>query len=468
MAPPPHTPLVVPTDTDATAATAAKAKAKAAPSVDGIAETGVATNLDGDMWESVRASVVKVYVSNKPWSQRQPWQRLAAISGTGSAFVVAGRRLLTNAHVVDDEVAIFVRRRDSDVQHPAKVLDVSAEADLALLAVDGDAFWSGLTPTTPGPLPALQDRVIAMGYPTGGDSMSITSGVVSRVEMTRSVFSGIALLGLQVDAAINSGNSGGPAFNAAAEVVGVAHQTRSDAQNIGYIIPWGVIEHFLADVADGPSTGICGAGFTVQPLDNPHLRAYKRLPSPSAAASAATTAASAAAAAAAAADGGDVGVLIRSVPPVSPAADVVRPGDVLTALDGVPVTSAATVAFPGRGFARIGFNYLVSRKQVGDPLRVSLLRDGVPVEVTYPLPSVRRTPMVPATGNRTRPEYLIVGGFVFLPLTAAYLRARYGHRWHSAAPSSLVGLAHSAEKAAADDQIVILSHVLAAPINRGR
>jgi len=250
-------------------------------------------------------------------------------------------------------------------------------------------------------------------------------------------------------------------------VVGVAHQNRADAQNIGYIIPWGVIEHFLADVADGPSTGICCAGFSVQPLDNPHLRAYKRLPPTGAAASPATTAASAAAAAAAA-DQGDVGVLIRSVPPVSPAADAVRPGDVLTALDGMAVTSAATVAFPGRGAARIGFNYLVSRKQVGDPLRVSLLRDGVPTVVTYPLASVRQTHMVPATGNRSPPEYLIVGGMVFLPLTSAYLRARYGHRWHSSAPSALVSLAHTAEKAAADDQVVILSHVLAAPINRGR
>ena len=240
-------------------------------------------------------------------------------------------------------------------------------------------------------------------------------------------------------------------------MVGVAHQNRADAQNIGYIIPWGVIEHFLADVADGPSTGICCAGFSVQPLDNPHLRAYKRLPPTGAAASPATTAASAAAAAAAA-DQGDVGVLIRSVPPVSPAADAVRPGDVLTALDGMAVMSAATVAFPGRGAARIGFNYLVSRIQVGHPLRVSLLRDGVPTVVTCPLASVRQTPMVPATGNRSPPEYLIVGGMVFLPLTSAYLRARYGYRWHSSAPSALVSLAHTAEKAAADDQVVILSH----------
>ena len=61
-------------------------------------------------------------------------------------------------------------------------------------------------------------------YPIGGDSQSVTSGVVSRIEVTSYVHGSSELLGMQIDAAINSGNSGGPAFNGAGECVGIAFQ----------------------------------------------------------------------------------------------------------------------------------------------------------------------------------------------------------------------------------------------------
>ena len=64
-------------------------------------------------------------------------------------------------------------------------------------------------------------------YPIGGDSQSVTSGVVSRIEVTSYVHGSSELLGMQIDAAINSGNSGGPAFNGAGECVGIAFQVCS-------------------------------------------------------------------------------------------------------------------------------------------------------------------------------------------------------------------------------------------------
>ena len=61
-------------------------------------------------------------------------------------------------------------------------------------------------------------------YPEGGDTISITAGIVSRIEVTAYAHSGLGLLAIQIDAAINSGNSGGPCFNAAGELVGVSFQ----------------------------------------------------------------------------------------------------------------------------------------------------------------------------------------------------------------------------------------------------
>lgn len=57
----------------------------------------------------------------------------------------------------------------------------------------------------------LQDAVAVVGYPIGGDTISVTSGVVSRIEVTSYVHGSTELLGVQIDAAINSGNSGKPA-----------------------------------------------------------------------------------------------------------------------------------------------------------------------------------------------------------------------------------------------------------------
>lgn len=69
----------------------------------------------------------------------------------------------------------------------------------AMLTVDDDEFWEGITPLEFGDLPALQDAVTVVGYPIGGDTISVTSGVVSRIEILSYVHGSTELLGLQVE-----------------------------------------------------------------------------------------------------------------------------------------------------------------------------------------------------------------------------------------------------------------------------
>lgn len=144
--------------------------------------------------------------------------------------------MLTNAHSVDHATQVKVKHRGSDTKYVAKVLSIGAECDLALLTVEDDAFWEAVTPIVLGKLPRLQDHCTVVGFPIGGDTISVTAGVASRIEMTAYAHSASELLAVQIDAAINSGNSGGPVFDNKGLCVGVAFQSLKDgdAENIGY------------------------------------------------------------------------------------------------------------------------------------------------------------------------------------------------------------------------------------------
>merc|ERR1719461_601014 len=118
---------------------------------------------------------------------------------------------MCNAHGIAHGTSIRVRKNGDDTKYLAKVAHVTHEGDLALLTVEKKAakFWKGTTPLKfHNMLPELQAEVIVLGYPSGGDSLSITKGVVSRINLKKFTHSKASLPAIQTDAAINGGNSG--------------------------------------------------------------------------------------------------------------------------------------------------------------------------------------------------------------------------------------------------------------------
>jgi S1-C subfamily serine protease len=194
-------------------------------------------------------AVVKVFCVHTEPNYSLPWQRKRQSSSTSTGFVIEGNRVLTNAHSVEHHTQVKLKKRGSDKKYIAKVLSIGVECDLALLTVEDKEFFENVHPVRFGILPRLQDSVTLVGYPVGGNAISVTSGVVSRIEVTSYSHGAAELLGVQIDAAINSGNSGGPAFNREGKCVGVAFQSLKDSEteNIGYIIPTPVIDHFISD-----------------------------------------------------------------------------------------------------------------------------------------------------------------------------------------------------------------------------
>jgi S1-C subfamily serine protease len=428
-----------------------------------------------DLADEAMGAVVHVFCTHSQPRWGMPWQRQRQQSSASSGFVIAGRRLLTNAHSVEFATCVSVTRRGDDRKFLATVVAVGTECDLALLTVEDEAFWTGPeapTVLTFGRLPRLQDAVAVLGYPVGGDTLSITAGVVSRIEATEYVHGATSLLACTVDAAINAGNSGGPVLNEDGACVGVAFQSMGgDAENVGYIIPTPVVAHFLADVdrAGGQAcTGFPSVSFEWQPCSSPALRKSLNLPEIP------TRGGGGGGGAKKQTPRGENnngngsgpaggGVLITKVEPTSPMAACLRPGDVLTSFDGVPISPDGTVPF--RTGERIGFDHLITQRFVGDTARVTLIREGAHLESDVTLGT--HTLLIPPFCAASQPPWLVVGGCVFVAATEPYLRDQFGTEFEYESPVPLLHCLFMEYAQRVDEQCVVLAQVLAAPVNVG-
>ncbi|CDJ40717.1 trypsin, putative [Eimeria tenella] len=392
-------------------------------------------------------SVVKVFCTHCEPNYSQPWTTRRQTSSTSTGFVTVdaggSHCILTNAHSVDNAAVVQVRRRGDHQKHEARVICIGLDCDLAMLQVDDPDFWDGIGPPLEwGPSPSLEDPVTVAGYPLGGDNSSVTQGVVSRTDLQQYSMGSCWLLAIQIDAAINPGNSGGPALNKEKQCVGIAFQSLKDGdtENIGYIIPSEVVVHFLEDFQRHKKyTGFGDCGFTWQKLENRFMRSALSLKSK------------------------QQGVLVKKVDGASYARDVLQRGDIVLAVNGNRVASDGSVSF--RNGERILFSWLFAQLFVGDRCSLTILRRGKQLEVSYEVGKVNL--LVPATNDLPRPEYLIVGGLVFVPLSEPFLKSEYGDDFESRAPVRLLDRWQHGMQQFPGQQCVILTHVLAHEITVG-
>ncbi|MGH7884342.1 MAG: S1C family serine protease, partial [Thermodesulfobacteriota bacterium] len=217
--------------------------------------------------EDIKNSIVKIYTQSiKPY-YTDPWTMDSPEGKSGSGSIIEGKRILTNAHVVSDHTIILVRKYGEAKKYKAKLEFISNEADLAILKIIDESFFDGTKPIQIGELPKTQEEVVVYGYPKGGDTLSTTKGVISRIEHEIYAQSTLSFLASQIDASINPGNSGGPAI-VNNEVVGIVMQSLGSSENIGYMVPTPIIKHFLDDIYDGKYDGYPGLGVITQNIEN--------------------------------------------------------------------------------------------------------------------------------------------------------------------------------------------------------
>ena len=380
-------------DDDPAAAPPKAAPPKAAPPKAEPGKPAVNGAWEPDL-KKLRASVVKVFTTSQSENYRKPWQRPRPSGSSGSAFYIGKRRIMTNAHVVSDAKVLEVKRSDRVKRYKARVLFVGHDCDLALITVDDDAFWEGMVPLEIQARPAMRSKVMTIGYPMGGNKLSITEGVVSRVEVTGYAHTRVdEHLTVQTDAAINPGNSGGPVIQDG-KVCGVAFQGYTFAQNLGYMIAPSVIQHFLTDVKDDVYHGYPELGIYTANLRNPVLRKFLGVPADQ-----------------------DGGMLVLKPTPFASTVGQLQKNDVILKIDGVKIESDGTVKI---GDEFLDFAFVVEGKQIGEKVTLTILRAGkiLEIEVTLKEWSAR---MKPGAVYDERPEYMVLGGYLFVPLTNNYL-----------------------------------------------
>src|SRR5580693_5773953 len=226
----------------------------------------------------VERSVVKVFSTVRRPDPLKPWNKQAPDEQSGSGVIIEGHRILTNAHVVLYASQVQIQANQAGDKISATVEAIAPGIDLAVLKLDDPSFFDTHPPIKrASSIGQIKDAVLAYGFPTGGASLSITKGIVSRIEFTPYSTS-VSGLRIDIDAAINPGNSGGPAI-VGDKMIGLAFSALNNAQNIGYIIPNEEIDLFLQDIADGHYHGKPALFDDLQTLENPALRSFLKLDS---------------------------------------------------------------------------------------------------------------------------------------------------------------------------------------------
>ena len=346
---------------------------------------------------AIHRSLARITTTSQDPNYREPWAAGAISGAVGTGFIIDGERILTNAHVVSNARFLTVEKEDDPRKYTAKVQFIGHDCDLAVLKVNEPGFFNNTVPLDLGNIPEIESTVAAYGYPVGGDRMSVTEGIVSRIDFQTYTHSLVdSHLAIQISAAINPGNSGGPVLQHG-KVVGVAFQGYSGdvAQNVGYMIPVPVIERFLKDISDGHYDKYMDLSIATFPLQNPAMRRALGL-----------------------ADD-DRGVMVSTVAAEGCSDGVLKPGDVLMSIDGHEIASDGFTVLDG---ARVEMVEVVERKFKGDSVKLHIIRNRQEMDVTVPLDAAWPY-LMQANTYDAAPRYVLYGGLLFQPLSRNFIEA---------------------------------------------
>ncbi len=282
-------------------------------------------------------------------------RKLAQV-GSGVIFHPDGY-VVTNYHVAGNATRIICTLNDKE-QVTAELVGGDPPTDLAVIKLNLDEYDGEISVAEFGRSADLQvgQQVLAMGSPLSL-ARSVTAGVISTrdryfaadIRLPSGERTGRYNLWIQTDAAINPGNSGGPLVDLAGQVVGINSRAAFLANNVGFSIPVDIVRAVAEELIANGSVTRSWIGVQAQALQE--LESYFGASR-------------------------DNGVLIASVDPGSPAAtSMLRAGDIITAIDGIPVSARYVEELPA-------FYNLIASHAPGAEMSLSVLRDSATFAVS--------------------------------------------------------------------------------------
>ena len=333
-------------------------------------------------------SVVKIFATVSSPNYLEPWENSTIIDFIGSGVIIKDNQILTSAHVVNNAKFVEVQKENESKKYEARVKYISNQADLAILEIKDKNFFENTTALEITEDVKIKDSVTAIGYPIGGNTISTTNGIVSRIEYKNYVWNPWSnLLAIQIDAAINSGNSGGAVVNKDNKIVGIAMMKLNKSDNISYIVPSIVINTFLNDIKDGKVDGFGSTRTVIQDIENESMKEYFGLKD-------------------------DFGVLITGV-------DIddieLKLDNVIVSINGKKISNDGLI---DSKYGKVNFNYELDNKQIGEIINLEIIRNKKKINVDYKIKYSK--PLIPYEFD-TELEYFVFGGLTFTPLTSNYL-----------------------------------------------
>lgn len=401
--------------------------------------------------DRVEKCVVQTIVEHYEINYNSPWYFSGGYASTGSGFSIKHKNkhyVMTNAHCVHNAISIKLRKRGMSETFKAHVYWIVYECDLAVLEVEDASFWDGMPALQLGNMPNKLAKVYVFGYPLGGLNVSVTKGVVSRIQIIK-YFDAVSNIAMQVDAAINFGNSGGPAVSKTGEVVGVAFAGEDDSmsQNMGYLIPTVIIKYFLQTIPlsnqrleKGGFSGICDLAVNIQSLNDPVLREFVGMSDK------------------------QTGVLVSGLLHES---DDLQINDVILSIDGKQIHNNGTMMLSDilelyNEHTTLGtdeiipFRGYVHLKHPKDDIHLQILRDKKYQDLH--LKARQYVQLIPRLEYQVSLQYYIVMGLVFLPVTYPLLLEKDQNKEYI---SHLIEIARQQQLQTSDEQVIVLSEAFA-------
>jgi hypothetical protein len=383
-------------------------------------------------WER---SVVTVEVTHKQYDYYQPWTRKTRkLVKTGT--VVGERQILTTAEDLWNRTLVRLQKEGRGQWWIGEVAWVDYYANLALLTVPDAEFWRGLKPAAlNGALPAKGELQIVRWRDGNLENRhaEFTSFKVLEGQLTP-----LNIVELEVSSEIQGGGWGEPIV-ADSHVVGII---RAQEGRNCISLPATFISSVLEAHKKPGYRGLGFFHFYWEPAENPAALARLKLP------------------------GAPRGVIVNHVPDRPDAEpQVLKAQDLITRIDGFDLDIQGDYSDPEYGHLMLE-NLAVRGKWAGDQVKMQIWRDDKLIDVTYRLPKFEYTnSLVPYAVYDQAPQYLIVGGLVFQPLTDSYLQS-WGPEWRQRAPFRL-NYYNYQEPTKSRPALVILSQVLPDPYNIG-